>query len=296
MYFEWLLNTCLVFSGQAILTLALMKILRLRHLAIVWAVASLPCIVSGYLNTYPVYPQAKVVWSFVCFVVTVWMYWAFASVKPSQRLVAISCCYAAALAVEFPIAAIFLSQGFSFDDISTFVHDRPDVYVFALVFHAVVLAIFLLLIYGFVGRIFSDGDEWAGMKAALPPTAQLCLILIAFFSEREIVKKDESFIMIAALLAVIVLAAYAFFCLVIRRWHNAELEEARIKNLREKSEQAFQQVEGFIEEAENLAKFRHDLKNQLQVAEFLSTSGEKGRALDGLSRLESVVGRRVVRP
>lgn len=296
MPFEWILNACLAFSGQAILTFALVKMLRLHHLAIIWATAFFPCIITGYLNSYPVDPRIKAAWSLGSFIVTVWMYWAFSDVKPMQRLATISCCIAAAFVSEFPLAAIFLSMGFSIDDISTFVNERLEVYFFYLVLHSVVAVILLLLVNGLLGRLFSKDGEWDGVKAILPPTAQLCLILVVSFAEREIVKEDESFMLFTAFLAVMVLAGYAFFYFAVRHRHGTELKEARVRNLREQSEQAFRQAEGFISETERLAKLRHDLKNQLQVVEFLNSDGERERALDRLGCLEAAVKHRAARP
>ncbi len=292
---DWALNTFMVLCGQTILTFGLVKMLRLRHLAIVWLTATLPCPITGYLNTYPVDPQLKVIWSVVVFVVTVGEYWAFSPLKPARRLVIISCCIAAAMIVEFPLAAICCSQGFNIDEISTFTHSRLDVYVFFVAIHSALMIIFLLLIYGFVSRAFSEGNEWGGMKVALLPTAQLCLVLVISFAERELVKQDESFILSTALLSIIVVASYAFFYLIIRRWHNAELQEARAESLREKSQQVFRQTEGFLDETERLAKLRHDFKNQLQVIEFLNADGKREQALDKLGRLEAAVEQRVVR-
>ena len=296
MPFEWILNACLAFSGQAILTFALVKMLRLRHLAIIWATAFFPCIITGYLNSYPVDPRIKASWSLGSFIVTVWMYWAFSGVKPMQRLVTISCCIAAAFVSEFPLAAIFLSMGFSIDDISAFVNEHLEVYFFYLVLHSAVISILLLLVNGLMDRLFSEDGERGGVKAILPPTAQLCLILVVSFAEREIVKEDESFMLFTAFLAVIVLAGYAFFYFAVRYRYDAELKEARVRNLREQSEQTFRQVEGFISETERLAKLRHDLKNQLQVVELLNSDGEREQALDRLGCLEAAVKHRAARP
>ncbi len=160
--------------------------------------------------------------------------------------------------------------------------------------HAAIMVVFLLLVYGFTERAFSDVREWGGMKAALFPAAQLCLILVVSFAERDIVKQDESFILLTALSALVVLAAYLLGFLAVRRWYDAELADMRIHNLRERSELAFQQTENLIDETERLAKIRHDFKNQLQVVEFLSEEGEREQALGRLECLESAVRQRTV--
>lgn len=154
---DWVLDTCLSFSGQAILTYALVKMLRLRHLVLIWATAFLSCVVTGYLNAYPVDPQIKAAWSFGSFVVMVGMYWLFSAVRAGQRLLVIPCCIAAALLSEFPLAALFMMRGYNIDDVSSFAHERMDVFAIYLVLHAMVMVVLLLLVYGLEDRAFSDG-------------------------------------------------------------------------------------------------------------------------------------------
>ncbi len=293
---DWILCTCMAFSGQAILTYAFVKMLRLRHPVVIWATAFLSCVVTGYLNAYPVDPQIKAAWSFGSFVVMVGMYWLFSAVKPMRRLFVISCSIAAALLSEFPLAALFTMQGYSIDAISSFAYERMDVFVVYLVLHAMVMIVLLLLVYGLADRAFSDGGEWGGMRAAVFPMAQLCLILVVSFAERDIVKQDESFMVVMALSTSVVLAAYLVGFFAVRRWHNAEIADLRVHNLKERSELVLRQTEGFITETERLAKLRHDFKNQLQVAEFLRAKGEQEQALGRLACLEGAVRQRSKQP
>lgn len=294
MFSNWLLTFTMAFSGQAILTFGLVKMLGLRHRVLIWAIAFLSCVVTGYFNAFAVETVPRAIWSFGSFVVMVWMYWAFATVKPVRRLVVISSSLAAALLSEFPLTALFMTQGFSIDEILSFAYERVGFFFLFMTTHAAILAVLLLLIYGFTERAFSDGREWGGMKAALFPAAQVCLVLVVAFAERDALKQAESFILITALSTLVVLAAYLLGFLAVRRWHGAELADMRIRNLRERSELAFQQTENLIDETERLAKIRHDFKNQLQVVEFLSEEGEREQALGRLERLESAVRQRTV--
>ena len=292
---DWVLSTCLAFSGQAILTYALVKMLRLRHLVLIWVTAFLSCVVTGYLNAFPVDPQIKAVWSFGSFVVMVGMYWWFSAVKPMRRLFVTSCSIAAALLSEFPLAALFTMQGYSIDAISNFAYERMDVFVVYLTLHAMAMVVLLLLVYGLADRAFSHGGEWGGMRVAVFPMAQLCLILVVSFAERDIVKQDESFMLLTALSTSVVLVAYLVGFLTVRHWHNVEIADLRVRNLKERSELVVRQTEGFIAETERLAKLRHDFKNQLQVAEFLRAKGEQEQALIRLGCLETAVKQRPAR-
>lgn len=286
MFLDWLISFCMAFSGQAVITYAAVKMLRATRPAVIWAIAVVGCMVTGYSNALAPSADFQAAWSAFNLVLSIVTYIVFSGLRPIRAALVVACIMLVTLLAEFATVLIML-YGFGVNITSgpAFAHEHPGAYLFLMVFHAIVLGLLFYAASVLLDR-FTAGEQSRSLpRTMLFPASQAVMLLVAIVVVRVAAVGDEGVLLGGALVTLAVLALYLAYYLSACRIQEQEIADARVAAAEERGALMLQHAQGVVAESERIAKLRHDFRNRVQVVELLSAQGEGSRAQEILDKL-----------
>lgn len=108
MLLDWLISFGMAFSGQAVITYAAVKMLRTTRPAVIWAIAVVGCMVTGYSNAFAPSADFQAAWSAFNLVLSIVTYIVFSGLRPIKAVLVVACIMLVTLLAEFATVFVML--------------------------------------------------------------------------------------------------------------------------------------------------------------------------------------------
>lgn len=180
MLLDWLISFGMAFSGQAVITYAAVKMLRTTRPAVIWAIAVVGCMVTGYSNAFAPSADFQAAWSAFNLVLSIVTYIVFSGLRPIKAVLVVACIMLVTLLAEFATVFVML-YGFGVNIASgpAFAHEHLGAYLFLMVFHAIVLGL-LFYVAAMLLERFTVGEQSRSLpRTMLFPASQAVMLLVA---------------------------------------------------------------------------------------------------------------------
>lgn len=283
---DWLICFAMALSGQAVITYAAVKMLRIERAGLLWAVTVLFCAITAYANSFTDSAGLQAVWSPLSLVLSIALYVWLSGLRPRYAALAVACIMLATLLAELAtVLATLQIFGVNVTSGPGFAYERPGAFVFLAVFHALLLTAALYAFSLLLKRVMLGSHEGRPTGALLFPLSQCALLLAVMLAVRVIAPQSEDALLAGSAVTVAVLGAYLLFFAVRRRQYERELADSQIAAARAQSALLLGHARELEAQAERAAKLRHDFRNQVQVVELLCSQGECAKAAENLDTL-----------
>ncbi|MGN0072637.1 MAG: hypothetical protein ACI36W_02420 [Coriobacteriales bacterium] len=283
---DWLICFAMVLSGQAVITYAAVRMLRIEKVWLLWAVTVLFCAVTAYANSFTASSGLQAVWSPLSLVLSIALYVWLSGLRPRYAALAVACIMLATLLAELAtVLATLQIFGVNVTSGPGFAYERPGAFLFLAVFHALLLGAALYAFAVLLKRVMLGSREKSSAGALLFPLSQCALLLAVMLAVRVIAPKSEAALLVGSAVTLAVLGAYLLFFAVRRRQYEQEIADSQIAAARARSALLLEHVRELEAQAERAAKLRHDFRNQVQVVELLCAQGERDGAAENLGEL-----------
>lgn len=285
-FLSWLVSFLMAFSGQAVITFAAAHMLKSTRPGVLWVVAIIGCIVTAYVNAFDVPADMRSLWSAINLLVSTATYIAFSELRALKALFMVACIMLVTLLAELVVVlAMLFGFGVNVTAGPSFAFEHPGIYLALIILHALVLGIFLYIVFALTRRITMGKREGSLAAALVFPISQSALLLAAMLVVRVLASQDELTLIYGALLCLVVLGSYLLFYFA-ARWISAqEVLEACAAAAQEQSSLVYSQAQDMAAQSQRIAKVRHDFRNQVSVIELLYKQGETAQAREMTTEL-----------
>lgn len=285
MVLDWLICFCMVFSAQAVITYAAVRMLRSTKPWVIWAVAVGSCMITAYSNSFAT-ADFQAAWSTINLVISIVTYVAFSELKLIKAALVVACIMLVTLIAEFAVVLTVL-YGFGADATTgpAFAYTHPGAYAFLIVSHAVVLALLFYVAAKLLERVTIGKTSENLARTMLFPASQAVLLVVSIVIIRVATFESDRALLLGAVFTLAMLVIYLAYYLLASLIHKQERLNARIAVLREQNELMLEHAQAVIAESKRVAKLRHDFRNKVQVVELLYAQGDKEKATGLLDEL-----------
>lgn len=205
--------------------------------------------------------------------------------RPVYRILVIICTAISVLLAEMAVYAFSFIFGFDIPSDFRHVLDHPTLYATCEAILALILAVELHSLYMLFLRIGDRQTNPVLRYYGMGLLAQLALTVAMLSVAQWVLWENQAVIFAAGAFVAVNIAADGLILLLLSRANAAYAQNQRARLLRSRLDATLAAFKGLADEVQAVARFRHDLRAELQAAASLVRAGEYARAealVDGL--------------